>query len=745
MKNIVEKDKKKHFSFKKLFIFSLAILLVILISFIAYFFSVTSSVTLNISALNEYAGGEIKLVTQSGKPINSKCFNNSVNVSIDEISDDVKNAFISIEDKAFYNHNGINPKRIVGAIIANIKSGKNSQGASTITQQLIKNSQLTNEKTLNRKLKEIKLALNLEKLYSKDKILEMYLNTIYFGNGCYGIEQASLFYFSKKASELTLNEGAMLAAIINAPGIYNPLTNYDACKKRKDLVLKNMFNDGLITRNEYQENINSSVSINKTNSANAYCLEVINEACNLLNLDENQLKSKNLTIKTSLDEELQNEIATTILSNNFLPKEDVLVSSIVIENKTNQIISFASNSHMLASQVKRSPGSILKPILVYAPALESGKISPASIILDEEVDFNGYRPQNANKQYLGYVSVRTAFKKSLNTVAVKVLDMVTIAKAKEFATKLGITFSENDNSLALALGAMENGVTIFDLCNAYVSFANVGEFANNKIISQITDNNGNVLYQKNSNKNRVMSDATAFLITSLMRDTTLSGTAIRLSDLPYAVYSKTGTVGIKNSSNNSDAYCVSLTNDHTIITWIGAKNSGGFSASINGSTYPATINKKILESLYKNGNYPIEITKPESVVKLDYDAVLAQNEHIIRLANQFSLDKDKTSDYFNSKFIPETSTRLGFEAPIIKATNEDGLPLISYQTQKGASYNLYAETKNGVRLVNSAIGDNKVAEILDILAPNNEIIEYYLTSSLYDETKTSNKVKFYIS
>ena len=745
MKNNVEKQKKKHFSIKKLFLFSLAILLVIFISFIAYFFSVTSFTTLNISALNEYAGGEIKLVTQSGKPINSKCFNSSVNINIDEISDDVKNAFISIEDKAFYNHNGINPKRIVGAIIANIKSGKNSQGASTITQQLIKNSQLTNEKTLNRKLKEIKLALSLEKLYSKDKILEMYLNTIYFGNGCYGIEQASLFYFSKKASQLSLNEGAMLAAIINAPGIYNPLTNYEACMKRKNLVLKSMFNDGLISKDEYLENEKNNVTINKTNSANAYCLEVINEACKILNLDENQLKSKNLTIKTGLNEELQNNIATTILSENFLPKEDVYVSSIVIDNKTNNVISLASNYHMLASQIKRSPGSVIKPIMVYGPALELGKISPASIILDEDVDYNGYHPQNANKQNLGYVNIRTAFKKSLNTVAVKVLDIVTIPKAKEFATKLGITFSENDNNLALALGAMEKGVTIFDLSNAYTCFANDGEFANNKIISQIVDNSGNVIYEKNSNKNRVMSDATAFLITSLMRDTTLSGTAIRLSDLPFPVYSKTGTVGIKNSSNNSDAYCVSLTNDHTIITWIGAKNSDGFSASVNGSTYPTTINKKILELLYKNGNFPSEITKPESVVMLDYDAVLAQNEHIIRLSNPNSPDKDKISDYFNLKFIPETSARLSLDAPIISATCKDNLPLITYQTQKGVSYNLYAETKNGVRLVNFSIGDGQITEILDNLAPNNEIIEYSLTCSLYGETKTSNKVKFYIS
>ncbi|MBO4570230.1 MAG: hypothetical protein J5689_03355, partial [Clostridia bacterium] len=272
-----------------------------------------------------------------------------------------------------------------------------------------------------------------------------------------------------------------------------------------------------------------------------------------------------------------------------------------------------------------------------------------------------------------------------------------------------------------------------------------GEFANNKIISQIVDNSGNVIYEKNSNKNRVMSDATAFLITSLMRDTTLSGTAIRLSDLPFPVYSKTGTVGIKNSSNNSDAYCVSLTNDHTIITWIGAKNSDGFSASVNGSTYPTTINKKILELLYKNGNFPSEITKPESVVMLDYDAVLAQNEHIIRLSNPNSPDKDKISDYFNLKFIPETSARLSLDAPIISATCKDNLPLITYQTQKGVSYNLYAETKNGVRLVNFSIGDGQITEILDNLAPNNEIIEYSLTCSLYGETKTSNKVKFYIS
>ncbi|MBR4745432.1 MAG: transglycosylase domain-containing protein, partial [Clostridia bacterium] len=323
-------------------------------------------------------------------------------VNIGEIPEYVKQAFISIEDKNFYNHNGVNYKRILKALYNNIKSHKIVEGASTITQQLVKNTHLTTEKTFKRKIKEIYLAKKIEDAYSKDEILELYLNVIYFGNGNYGIENASNYYFGVSASELTINQAAVLAGMIKSPKNYDPLNNCENCKKRRNLVLKEMLKDGKITNDIYQESINKEIKVvdNKDSIDNnsQYVKASISEACKILNTTEQNIAFNNYKIFTYYDDDVQSTLVETINNNDYYEKNEhgniADGLGIVINNNTGGIEAFAGKSNYNLSNVKRQPGSAIKPILVYAPALDNGTISPMTQLLDESINIDGYTPHN---------------------------------------------------------------------------------------------------------------------------------------------------------------------------------------------------------------------------------------------------------------------------------------------------------------------------------------------------------------
>ena len=638
----------------KVGVFSLCALFVLALTFLVYYFSVTSQTTLNASALTSVGQSSINIVSADLKPISTKLGNGNSVVKLKDLPPFTPLAFISMEDKAFYSHNGINPKRMVGAMLTNLKAGKAKQGASTITQQLVKNSFLSSEKTLDRKLKEIKLAFEVEKKFTKDEIIEAYLNTIYFGNGVYGIEDASLFYFDKHASNLNLNESAMLAAIINAPALYNPISHYDAAVSRKNLVLKNMLDDGFISNEEYNEAINNSVVISAKNKANAYSMEVIKEACLVLGEDENTIASKNLTIVTYFDETLQNKINELLNSSVYCPKEDNVspnAISIVIDNSSGAVISFATNMREIPEEFKREPGSVIKPIIVYAPALEKNIINPLTQILDEPINYGGYSPSNADDTYHGFVSTREALKKSLNVPAVKILNMVTVDYAKNFAAKLGVNLTNQDNNLAIALGGLTEGLSPKEVIDAYLCFARGGNYQESKFIKEIRAKDGTVIYSNNTSPNRVMDEANAYLLTDMLKSVTKGGTGIRLSDLNFEIASKTGTAGLNNSSRNSDAWSVCFTTEHTILTWIGAPNSNGLDPKINGSTYPTIINHKILEQLY-NEHRPNNFSQPQSVVRLNVEAASLINDHVVRLAPSEILNSGDLSELFNINNLP---------------------------------------------------------------------------------------------
>lgn len=670
-------------------------------------------------------------------------------LDISTLPSHVKNAFIAVEDKRFYSHSGVDYKRMAGALLKNIKSRKFSEGASTITQQLIKNTHLSREKTVTRKMKEIKLAIKAEKVFSKDKILEEYLNTIYFGNGAYGIENASELYFSKPAKDLSIAESATLAGVINAPRIYDPISSQERCKERRNLVLKLMQNQNYISLEEYEKNAKTPINIVKNDIKTLKYAKkcIIQEACDALNVTENQLKNMHINIKCSIDFSLQKDIDNLLLNESVhVNGENQSLASIgvfVVDNKTKNVVAVAGFGGMNFSS-KRQPGSLIKPILVYAPALEKGQISSETILKDEPICIDGYSPSNASKTFMGNVSARVALEKSLNIPAVKVLSNIGVPYAKNFASNIGIQFDEKDTNLALALGGMTNGVTLKQLADAYSTFATNGEFCKSSFVSEIVSDTGKVLYSAPKNKMQSMKTSTAFLVSDMLKGTVKNGTARRLSGFNFDLSAKTGTVGVPSSHLNSDAYTACYTTDHTIICYYGANSkSGNLPSSVNGASYPANLAKEVLKILYQDSS-PQSFTVPDDVLSADIDTRTLSSGNVT-LANPSTQSRYKRSAYFDKNNLPQYSTELDAFVPTLQVEMEKNQkPTLLFDAKDGFTFTLVRSQGQKQQIVYEVVGDGKKIDFTDQSAKQNEIYEYqlYAVSNTIPLPKTkSNTIK----
>ena len=716
---------------KIVFISFFIISAITILSFVSYYHLVTHGVSLNKEKLESSKSNlSLEIYDKNGSIISP---NKNQYIKINKLNKKTTAAFISTEDKRFYNHKGIDYIRIGGALLSNIKSKNFSEGASTISQQLIKNTMLTNEKTINRKLKEFKLARSLEKEYSKNDILEMYLNNIYFGNGTYGIETAANYYFNKSAADLTIAESALLAATINAPTIYNIQKHTDKVIERRNLILELMKNQNKISSEEYTAAITEPVNldITKQTSNNYVYNEIISEACNHLNINENELKYGNYKIYTGYNPDIKDFISNTIESN-YEEIKNKNTAAIILNNKTGLIEGLYGTSQTIES--KKQPGSTIKPLLVYAPAIEKNIISPATKINDEKINISGYSPENADGKYHGFVSVRESIKNSYNIPAVKLLNELGVNEAKEFAKKLNIEFHNNDNNLALALGGFTEGLTLNQIASAYSAFANSGNFKPTAYIQKITKDN-KTIYENNPKTIKAMSDSTAYLITDMLIDTAKSGTAKKLADLNFQVAAKTGTVGKQNSTKNTDAFSVAYTTNHTVITYIGGDN---LNKNINGSTYPTMLNKSILQMLYKSQK-PEDFKKPSSVetktiTKSDY-----QNNEIY-----LSDSDDGINEIFSKQNLPkQKNTKPNLNLEVFNFENRK--PILSFFTSNNFTYNIKRIQENKEETISSLspTDELKITKFEDISAKNNEIYEYFVeiceksTNKIYQ----TNKIK----
>lgn len=521
---------------------------------------------------------------RSGRLVGNLYFYNRIWTSFDRFPKDVKNAVVAIEDSRFYQHNGVDLKGMARAFVHNITPGGGMEGGSTITQQLAKIALLTSERTLTRKVQDINYALQIEKVYTKDEILELYLNSIYLAHGNIGIEAAARFYFNKSASHLSLAESAMLAGLIQSPENYSPVKNPKKARNRRNTVLKKMLEQKYITKAQYDTAVATPIKIVKrttTASTGACFLDYIKEyLIKNEGFTEEQLRFGGYKIYSTLDLSCQREAEKTMATLPKVPARTQPQGALVtIDPKTGGILAMVGGTNYSTSQYNRTinsyrqPGSAIKPF-VYATALEQG-YTAATIFEDKPLtitlpDGKEWKPENYDRKYQGRMTLREALRNSVNSVAVQLLQEVGIEAVANQMEQMGITSlvrkgKAHDLHLApLSLGGLTKGVTPMELALAYVPFANEGNYAKVFPIVKIADRHGNLLKEFKPEIKPVLSPQTAYIITMLMKDVVDQGTGVRakLPDRPAA--GKTGT-----SSDYTNAWFVGYTPEMLTVIWVG--------------------------------------------------------------------------------------------------------------------------------------------------------------------------------
>lgn len=642
-------------------------------------------------------------------------------VNPSEIPQNLRNAFVALEDKRFYKHKGYDVIRIGGAIVSNIKSRSIREGASTITQQLVKNTHLSHERTIKRKLNEIAIATKLEKEYSKEEILAMYLSVIYFGNGAYGVKQASKLYFNKEIKDLTLEECATLAGIVKNPKKYSPMSTEEDCINRRNLVLKVMKEQNYISENEYLKSLNTPLTKDKIADSELdeesiiepYLTKVIDEVCADLGITKYQLNNSGLKIYTNLDRFVQSTLYNESKNTSNFESEDTQNVSVAIDNQNCAVVGYYSS---LPYDIKRQTGSVLKPLAVFAPAINENLISLATPICDEEVTFNGYSPKNFGGIYYGDTNVRESIKKSMNSVAVKLMDYLSVTKSGEYLSSFGIKTTKNDLNYALALGATENGISPLNIAEAYMALANRGVHTTANFVRFITLDGKKILSnEKNINTllyatqnvtgansadinnidvntingefNLAISKGTAELITSALIDTVKYGTAKTLSALPFQIASKTGTAQ-KDENTNSDAWNASYNDRITLIIWHGADEG----ITERGGGYPTMHSLNIWKALNAKYQFAKEFAPFTDIIDFEIDEYTTQRDRTVVLASQNTPIEYRKRETFSKNNIPNiiSSTFEEITAPPIwNVKQQDRSIFISLKTEDIYSYTIY--------------------------------------------------------
>ena len=492
-------------------------------------------------------------------------------------------AFVAIEDARFYRHRGVDLYRIGGALLSNLKSGSAREGASTITQQLIKLTHLSSEKTIARKAQEAYLALKLERRLSKDDILRAYLNTVYFGAGAYGLEEAAQTYFSHPASALSLEEAALLAGIVKSPSGYAPHANPEKALERRNIVLSQMEKCGYIDEETMLAAQKAPVTLKmKETSASGgwYVDAVTDEACRMLSVSADQLMSGGYRVYTALDRGLQASADALFEDDALFPPADEdgarpEAAMAALDCETGEVLSLCGGRDYQvrrgfnrATQMKRQPGSAFKPVSVYAAAVDLLGCTPIMLLDDTPRDYDGYTPSNASGRSHGVVTLRQALVKSMNQATVNLLDRVGIDAARLYAGRFGIELSDEDVSYALGLGALHGGVSPATLAAAYGALGNGGMAVSPHTIRRIEDARGRIVYEYKAESRRALGAQSAYMITDVLRDAARTGTARALNDAGIAVAAKTGTVG-ETDGGNRDAWTAAYTPRMALAVWMG--------------------------------------------------------------------------------------------------------------------------------------------------------------------------------
>ena len=588
-------------------------------------------------------------------------------VSIDEIPEMLQNAFIAVEDARFYEHNGVDVKRIVGALVANFTSGS-TQGGSTITQQLIKQTVLSSEQSYKRKLQEAYLAMELETRYTKKQILESYLNTIFLGGSYYGVRVAAYGYFGKELDQLTLRECAMLAGLTRSPNYYNPRSNFytrntegsntpDITNNRTDYVLRQMRENGLITAQQYNAALDrSTASVLEKSPASTdmyayphyveYAIsDVVDTFLDLNGLEdtsanryamENKLRTGGYSVYLCLDTEIQEIVEDTLANWSDYPRlrdpsdkvyqsrnadgtyteiEQPQAAACVFDYRTGELKAIVGGRYKpttrktlnRASGMTMPVGSSIKPLTVYAPAIDLGA-SPASIAYNMPVPISGWKDSSGKDSwpknyggggYKGPQSFRSALRNSYNTAAAQILmTYVGVSRSVEYLHLMGIPDKNiNADPFGLALGS--SGITPVQMAVAFGTIANKGVYQQPLSFSRIVDSNGNVVVDMHQQQDRhqVFKPSTAYLVVDMLKEAVQSGTGTKAKISSQVVAGKTGT-----NSDSKGVFFSGMTGWYSASVWIGHDNYKALSSKATGGNAAAPLWQSFMEKIHKAKN-----------------------------------------------------------------------------------------------------------------------------------------------
>lgn len=568
-------------------------------------------------------------------------------VSLKEIPPYLIDALITVEDKRFYSHPGIDVIRIIGALFYNLKSLSIKQGASTITQQLARNMFLTYKKDISRKIKELILAIKLERTYTKEEILERYLNQVYFGYGFYGIETASEGFLGKSVKDLSLSEACFLVSIIKSPNYYSPYKNFDLVLKRRDFFLKMLYKNKKISEKEYEKALREKINLlplQRNRQEVGYIMEMVRQYVEDL-FGTDYLYKKGLTIYTTIDLDIQREASIVLekrlreIEENYqfkekkknydelfkekkgdVPPPNYLQGALVcIENKTGFIKALIGGRNFFHSQLnravqtKRQPGSAFK-VFVYTAAIDNG-YKPSDIIEDSPISIKitgvqePYEPKNYDYRYIGKITLREALALSRNVCAVRLIEKLSPEKVAEYAYLMGIN-TKLRPYYSLALGSSE--VSLLEMVRSFATLANGGKKIVPILVTKIMDSDGIVLKENYPSAEQVLSPQTAFLVTTMLKSVLDEGTGYLIRRYGYYGIGagKTGT-----TDNFTDAWFVGYTSYLTCGIWVGFDKKKKIFEGATGGVVCAPIWGEFMKNItnfYPNDDFPM----PDSIVKL---------------------------------------------------------------------------------------------------------------------------------
>lgn len=641
------KNLWRKFHLTQIMILVMAVVILAGLGFIVYFMK-----SADVETLKKGLSQSTILYDKDGEKASKLSANRSDSVPIAKMPKHLQNAVIAIEDHRFYEHNGFDLKGMGRAFVKNAFSGDVVQGGSTITQQLTKNALLSQEQTYRRKVEELFLAIEIEKVYTKKEILEMYLNTIYFGSGAWGVQNASKKYFGKDVNELSLSEAATLAGIIKAPSVLDPYKNLDKAVARRNVVLNQMEKYGYITSEEAESAKNMRLALEDKSGDPLkgkypyYTDAVINEAINRFGLTQDDLLTKGYEIYTAMNQEVQ-EGLEQVYEKDWLFPDSVngkpsQSAAVLLDPKTGGVMAIVGKrgEHVFrgfnyATQMRTSPGSTLKPLVVYTPALEEG-YEPTSMLEDKPQKFGDYEPSNYGGTYRGEVTMKKALEKSLNVPTVWLLNEIGLSKGLNKLKQFGIPVEEEDKNLSIALGGMTKGVAPLHIAQAYTAFPNGGVRKDSFFIQKIIGPEGEVTPKWTPKETKVTTkevtdDMNAMLINVVKHG---SGKKARIPGIDLAGKTGSTQVPVKGVTGTKDQWFVGYTPDVVGTVWIGVENA-------NENNHLATNSSDGAVPLFKE---IMEETLPElEGSSFDIDSIEKEKE---KEKNWFDKAVDKWNELF---------------------------------------------------------------------------------------------------